>query len=235
MDQFLKQLSDIKTNWSQIQIAGDQNTQNAATARRSQLHRYAAPVYQYLLGCVKDEHVADDLAQEFAVRFLDGRYQTVDRDRGRFRDFLKRCLSNLATDHFRRISREQRRLQKLADADAAKTSDSPQFDTLWQQEMLAQTWDAFEQQEGAESALYVVLRHRAENPDHSAAAIAAAVSRLHPSGTANEDWVRQNLHRARKSFSRVLRAEVAATLTDPSATDIDEELRVLGLLKYCES
>jgi DNA-directed RNA polymerase specialized sigma24 family protein len=48
---------------------------------------------------VRDPEVADDLAQEFALRFLRGDFQRADPERGRCRDYLKRALINLVHDY----------------------------------------------------------------------------------------------------------------------------------------
>lgn len=107
----VKRLSQIETSWTQLGLAHSDDSQNPATqqARQVLLHRYANPVYQYLLACVRDESVAEDLAQDFAIKFLKGRFENADQDRGRFRDFVKRSLSNLATDHFRRLKKERKK------------------------------------------------------------------------------------------------------------------------------
>lgn len=230
-------LSQINTNWTQLGLVRDATVDSSIVeeARRQLLHRYAASVYQYLLASVRNESVADDLAQEFALRFLDGRYESADRDRGRFRDFLKRCLSNLATDHFRRQTSEQKQLNRLQSA-ATNVSAEQNFDSHWQQDMLAQTWLAFGQDQTENSTSYLVLRYRAENPEHSASEIASALEQKIPEPRPLTDaWVRQTLHRARRSFSQLLRKEVAATLIDPTPDTVNEELAALGLLKYCET
>jgi hypothetical protein len=47
--------------------------------------------------------------------------------------------------------------------------------------------------------------------------------------------VRKWLHRGRKVFAELLVAEVAASINHPSADDLEEELRELGLLDYCRT
>lgn len=233
----LEHLSQIETNWTQLGLVQGEASDLAAVedARRQLLHRYAASVYQYLFACVNDEQTASELAQDFAVRFLAGRYESADRDRGRFRDFLKRCLSNMVTDYFRRLASERKKLQNLK-SQIEKQPLQEQFDSLWQQEILSQTWTAFENHCSPDSSLYLILKRRAEFPDESAAEIAAATEaaapHLRPLTNAS---VRQILHRARRMFADLLRKEVAQTIADPSPQNIDEELAALGLLKYCES
>ena len=46
--------------------------------------------------------MAEELTQEFALRFLDGKYHGADRECGRFRNFVKGVLAHLIADHYRR-------------------------------------------------------------------------------------------------------------------------------------
>ncbi len=232
-----KRLSDIDTNWTELGLArgSKAETPESVEARKALLHRYAEPVYQYLLGCVKDENVADDLAQDFAVRFLAGRFESADRDRGRFRDFLKRSLSNLATDYFRRKSAERKSLQEFSSQPAKSSDVAPGFDDMWREEVLKQAWESLRMlQDSSASPVYSVLRHRAEFPDASAADMATAFSELLNRDGLTEDWVRQTLHRARKKFGKLLREEVARTVGSTESAAIDDELRELGLHVYCD-
>ncbi len=230
-------MSEIETNWTELGFARRSGPQDsrAAEARRLLLDRYAAPVYRYLLACVKDENVADDLAQDFAVRFLAGRYESADRDRGRFRDFLKRSLSNLATDYFRKRASEKKSLEKFSEQPPKLNDHVPAFDDLWREEILNCTWDALRlAQEESDSATYSILRHRAEFPHDSAADMAKAFAELLQRDGVTEAWVRQTLHRARKKFGGLLREEVARTVGSTESAAIDDELAELGLLKYCD-
>src|SRR5262245_4705081 len=70
------------------------------------LQRYRGPAYRYLLACVRSADVAEDLAQDFALKFLRGDFGKADPQRGRFRDYLRTSLSRLATDHFRKQQKE---------------------------------------------------------------------------------------------------------------------------------
>jgi RNA polymerase sigma-70 factor (ECF subfamily) len=234
-----KRLSEIETSWTELELArkSGQQVSRASEARRALLNRYAAPVYRYLLACVRDENVADDLLRNFALRFLRGRYESADRDRGRFRDFLKRSLSNLATDHFRRRNRhKETQISVVTDATTiALPTPAENFDDLWRQEVLNLAWDALKNlKHGEHSPLFVVLNHRAEFPGQSSAEMADASSVLLKRDQVTEVWVRQTLHRARQRFSELLRSEVRRTLGSVDSELVDDELAELGLLKYCK-
>ena len=104
-------LSQIQTLWSTICRAkgeGPRDVVNAAQERL--LDRYGKVVHRYLLGALRDSDAADELSQEFALRFLRGDLKGADQQRGRFRDFLKGVLFHLIADFHRRKKKDVRAL-----------------------------------------------------------------------------------------------------------------------------
>jgi len=96
-------ISQIHTLWTVVGRAGGDGTTHAVNAAQEQLlERYGKAVYRYLLGAIRDSDVADELYQEFALRFVRGDLAGADPARGRFRDYLKGVLSHLVGDHYRR-------------------------------------------------------------------------------------------------------------------------------------
>src|SRR5262245_23345494 len=91
-------LSQMSTNWPELVRAQIQDGTVADDARRGILFRYAGAVYRYLLAATREPHVADDLSQEFSLRFLRGDYNHADPVRGRFRDLVKTVLYHLVAD-----------------------------------------------------------------------------------------------------------------------------------------
>src|SRR5579864_9724565 len=88
-----ERLSRISTQWTMMfrtHAEGD-NAKRAAVERL--LERYCGAVYRYVLGAVRDPDVAEELTQEFALRFVRGDYRRADPTRGRFRDYLKTSRS----------------------------------------------------------------------------------------------------------------------------------------------
>src|SRR5262245_58522331 len=118
-DDLDQRLSRIATLWTlhARAHAGDA----AAEARATLLHRYRAAAYRYLRAALRDADAADDLAQDFAVRFLRGDFGRADPHRGRFRDYLRTALSHLVTDFHRTRQRGAQPLpaEPAAPADAA--------------------------------------------------------------------------------------------------------------------
>jgi DNA-directed RNA polymerase specialized sigma24 family protein len=73
----------------------------AAIAQGQLLDRYGGAVRRYFLGALHDADAADELFQEFALRFVRGDFRRADPERGRFRDFLYHMI----VDHQKRRRR----------------------------------------------------------------------------------------------------------------------------------
>ena len=91
----------FSTHWTTLFRAHQGESDADTGARQQLLLRYYGAVYRYLLGIVRDPAAAEDLTQEFAVRFLRGDFRRAAPERGRFRDFLKTAVRHLAMDHWR--------------------------------------------------------------------------------------------------------------------------------------
>ena len=70
--------------------------------------RYRKPLYGFFGRRLNNSERAEDLTQEFALRFIRGRFRQADPGRGRFRDYVKTSLFNLVED-YRRQERKQPR------------------------------------------------------------------------------------------------------------------------------
>lgn len=235
MDQpgFDERLSRIQTRWTAVIRAHDPGASDARAARDRLVVRYAAPVYRYLLGAVRDPDAAADLCQEFAVRFLRGDFRRAAPGRGRFRDYVKTALANLVNDFHR--ARRAGPLPLAADAPepAASPPAASEEDFLggWRQALLDRTWEALEE---ANPAFRAVLQLRVENPELASPELAARLGERLGRPVTPEN-VRKSLQRAHARFAELLLDQVADSMDDPGADDLDAELRALNLLKYCRS
>lgn len=235
---FNHRLSRISTQWSMIFQAHEGGGDTAERlAQQVLLQRYCGAVYRYLLGIARDPDVADELAQEFAVRFLRGDFHRADPGRGRFRDFLKTALRHLVADHHRRkrvepgrVAVDDVRPEALAEPPA---EPDDHFLKTWKEELFARAWEelaAAERQTG--QPYHTVLRFRAERPELRSAQMAEELTaRLGKPLTA--DGVRQTLHRARAQYVELLLDEVARSLPQPTREALEEELAELNLLEFC--
>jgi RNA polymerase sigma factor (sigma-70 family) len=230
-------LSQIATQWSVLYQAHKGGETEAARARQLLMQRYCGAVYRYLLRAVRDPGVAEDLTQEFALRFIQGRFGQADPSLGRFRNYVKGALFRLVQDHHRSQGKELRAVSLEADAPVADPHDEAaerDFRESWRQELLARAWEALQQvQAQSGQPYYDVLRLRADSPDLSSTEMAETISsRL--GRTITSANLRQLLHRARERFAELLFDEVTQSLEGASDEQVEEELAELNLLKYCQ-
>src|SRR5262249_5736972 len=138
-------LSQIPTLWSTVEKAHGQDAAEVTAARQRLLDRYGGAVQRYLLGALRDAEAAEELTQEVALRFMDGKYQGADRERGRFRNFVKGVLAHLIADHFRRLARPRPQpldAENVAAADGDPAAPDPLFVESWRQALLTRAWQA---------------------------------------------------------------------------------------------
>jgi RNA polymerase sigma factor (sigma-70 family) len=226
-DDFDQRLSRITTLWT-LHVRAH-SPDGAAAERGDLLYRYRAAAYRYMLAAVRDVDAADDLAQDFAVRFLRGDFRHADPGRGRFRDYLRTALRHLVTDHHRAKKREP---APLAVEPAATPEDADQtFQTAWREELLERAWQGL----AAEQATgHAVLRLRVEEPELTSAQMAERLTeKLGRPITA--EAVRKALQRAHERFADLLLDEIAATVERPTVAALEEELQELGLTRYCRT
>jgi RNA polymerase sigma-70 factor (ECF subfamily) len=95
-----QRLSRISTLWSVVCMAHRSGQEEAAAAQERLLGLYGGAIRRYLRAAVRDEDAAEELFQEFAVRFLQGRLRRADPQRGRFRDFVKGVLVHMVAESF---------------------------------------------------------------------------------------------------------------------------------------
>lgn len=227
-------LANTSTLWSLVTDANHGPEEAAQHARELLLERYKGAVHRYLLGALHDANAADDLAQEFFLRFVRGDLRNAHPDKGRFRDLVKTTLFHLIVDYQRR---QKSRPQPLpadecgpADEQSNPLTSDEQFIESWRQQLLSQTWKALRERDGV---YYAVLKMRAENNDLSSAAMAERLgTELNQSVTA--DWVRTRLKRAREQFADLLLEELAQGMNNPTRQQLEDELADLHLLKYCQ-
>jgi RNA polymerase sigma-70 factor (ECF subfamily) len=228
-------ICDITTQWSSVLRAHHGPEVERTASRHRLLDRYRGAVARYLRAAVRDGNTADELAQEFCLRFLRGDFHHVEPGRGRFRDYLKTVLCRLVARHH-----GQARPQPLpadvpdgAEAPPAPDSDDGGFERSWRTELMARAWAALEQlQVSTGRPAYTVLRLRVDRPDLSADGMAEELTaRLGKPVSAVA--ARQLLHRARERYAELLLDEVVHGLAEPTDESLVQELIDLELLGYC--
>jgi RNA polymerase sigma factor (sigma-70 family) len=227
-------LADTSTLWSLVTQANHGPEDAAQRAREILLERYKGTVHRYLLGALRDANAADDLAQEFFLRFVRGDLRNAHPEKGRFRDLIKTTLFHLIVDYQRRQKKQPQPLpaDDCGPAGAATdtlTSDE-QFLESWRQQLLSRAWKALHERD---ATYYTVLKMRAENNELSSAQMAERLSG-ELGHAVSADWVRTRLKRARDQFADLLLEELAHSMDNPTRERLEEELADSRLLMYCQ-
>jgi RNA polymerase sigma-70 factor (ECF subfamily) len=240
MDDDELHLSRIQTAWSMVRRAHGDHTALTA-AQQALLDRYGGAVRRYALAALRDEDAADEVFQEFALRFVRGDFKTADPERGRFRAFIKTSVYRLIVDYQRRKKKRGREgpmHSNLAEpagepASAGGDEDDALFQASWRDDLLARCWKKLEEVEQQTGKPYfTALRYRVDHPDLRSPELAAGLTEK-LGKPINAGAVRVLLHRAREEFGDLLLAEVTESLTDNSLDAAEEELIDLDLLEYC--
>jgi RNA polymerase sigma factor (sigma-70 family) len=229
-------LSQMSTHWTAVIDAHSGTPDQVSPAVSRLMCRYAGAVHRYFLAAVKNPDEAEELDQEFAIRFLRGDFRRCDPKKGRFRDYVKRSVQNMISDHFRRKKTSRTRNSRVVEPaalDPALGRFEREFLVSWRNDLLDRSWKALEELEQTSGQPYhTVLRFRVDHPQVTSEKAAPELSRLvgRPlSGGA----VRQAVQRSRQKFVGFLLAEVLESMDRPSQDELEEELGDLRLLEYC--
>jgi RNA polymerase sigma-70 factor (ECF subfamily) len=232
-------LSRISTVWTMLADAHHAPGAEGGAARLAFIQRYQRAAYRYLLGAVRDEDAADELFQEFALRFVRGAFRNADPERGRFRDYLRISLSHLLADYRRQRGGQLRPLDSDVIEPVGRSSDPTeadrQFVESWREELLSRAWATLaEAERQGGQPFHSVLKFRTENPKCDSAEMARQLTdALRPPRPFTATSVRKVLQRARARFADLLVDEVSHSLGNPGLDQIEEELIDLDLLSYC--
>jgi RNA polymerase sigma-70 factor (ECF subfamily) len=232
----------MSTHWTAVLDAhsgldshsGTPDQVNPAVSRL--MCRYSGAVHRYFLKAVKNPGEAEELDQEFAIRFLRGDFRRCDPKRGRFRDYVKRAVQNMINDHFRRKKSSRERnvaMIEKAVEDPALSRFEKEFIASWRTDLLDRSWTALAALEKSSGQPYhTVLRFHVDHSELPSGEAALELSRVvgRPlSGGA----VRQAIMRSRRKFVDFLISEVLESMDRPSQDELEEELGDLNLLEYC--
>jgi RNA polymerase sigma factor (sigma-70 family) len=231
-------LSRLETAWSMVRRAHGDHT-SVKSAQQMLLDRYGGAVRRYALAALRDEDAAEDVFQEFALKFVRGDFGNADPQVGRFRAFVKTIVYRLVVDHQRR--RKQRLREGPMHSNVAEPvvgndglqHDDAAFRTSWRDELLARCWEKLShEEEQTGKPHHTVLRFRVDHANLHSPELAAALSNK-LGKSINAGAVRVLLHRAREAFAELLLNQVIESLTDGSLAEAEQELIELDLLDYC--
>jgi RNA polymerase sigma factor (sigma-70 family) len=226
------------TRWTQVLQARGESAE-AQTALGELCAAYWQPVFAFIRRAGRDEETARDLTQEFFRRLLARRgLDTVEPGRGRFRSFLLGAVKHFLQDE-RDYSQAAKRgggqtiVSIEAGADANTTAEmqiagpagpppDTVFDREWAQTLVARALDLLA---GESAAAGKTEQFEALKPwllgqvDSLSQADAAQQLDL------TEGAVKVAIHRLRKRFRELIKAEISQTVPEPK--QVQEELRYL--------
>ena len=85
-------LSELSTQWTMLFQANNGTPEQVGDVLRLMMLRYEGAVHRYFLKVMGDPDLARELDQEFALKFLKGKFLNYDPKLGRFRDYVKRAI-----------------------------------------------------------------------------------------------------------------------------------------------
>lgn len=223
------------TRWTQVSRAKAESPEGRR-ALAELCDAYYEPVAAFLRCQLRDADAARDLAHDFFATVLEGgAISRADQDRGRFRSYLLGAVKHFLSHHreaAQRLKRgggaEQISLndteagEARALEDASVLAPDAAFDRQWALTVLARALEALRQECAAEGradffeAVKPWLTGEAAHGDQSALAASCGM---------NANALKVAVHRLKRRFRAVLKAEVAGTLDDPDA--VEDELRAL--------
>jgi RNA polymerase sigma factor (sigma-70 family) len=226
----------VTTHWSLVLLAGRSDSIHARDALEKLCRTYWPPIYAFVRRRGHNPHDAEDLTQAFFARVLAKNYfADADRAKGRFRSFLLGSLKHFLANEWDKARAQKRGgKQKAIPIDAAKLETScgiepadhvtPEriFERRWALTLLDQVLRRLRKEyirDGREK-LFDQLKPTLTEASRSVR-YAEIAARLETS----EGAVKVTVHRLRRRYRELLRAEIADTVADPG--EIEDEIRNL--------
>jgi RNA polymerase sigma-70 factor (ECF subfamily) len=225
-----------QTRWTLVERTRG-NSPQAQAALRELCTAYYAPVVAFLRRELPDEDSSRDLAHEFFAKLLEGNtLGDADRRHGRFRSYLLGAVKHFLINKRREAAQKKRgggreNIPLDQGTDTSPGLDVPDERALPSDAIFDRQW-----------AMVIIERALAVVQTESEAAgqttqFALIKGWLSPAGTAHsqaeaarqlgmaEGALKVAIHRLRKRFRQLVRAEISHTLNNPA--DLDEEMRHL--------
>ena len=224
------------THWSVVLAAGDTKSPQARESLEKLCRAYWYPLYAYVRR--KGYHAEDsqDLTQEFFGRLLAKNFLSVaDRKKGRFRSFLLGSLEHFLAREWTKAHAKKRgsgqRPRSLDEQDAEgrylrepahELTPESLFDRRWATALLETAMNKLREEciDARKGELFEGVKGQlsGEKGEGSYAEVAGALQM-------SEGAVKVAVHRLRRRYGELIRAEVAQTVGGPE--EVEEELHYL--------
>jgi DNA-directed RNA polymerase specialized sigma24 family protein len=224
------------TRWSLVLAAGRRSSPDSRQALEVLCGTYWYPLYAYGRRRVADRHEAQDLTQAFFASLLErGALAAANRERGRFRSFLLTSFQHFLADEWDKAKAQKRgggrRPLQLDFASGESRYSREPVDEVTPERLYEKQWaltflDHVLRRLGDEyaakgksaqfEAIKPLLAGRGEKPGYEAAASRLGIG---------EPAVKVAVHRARRRYREILRAEIVQIVSGPE--EVDDEIRHL--------
>lgn len=223
------------THWSVVLAAGDNASPHAAEALEKLCRTYWYPLYAYVRRQGHSPEDAQDLTQAFFERFLEKKSWQQARREGKFRSFLLTSLKHFLINEWKRLaarkrgggvpsvsldSAEAERLYHREPAD--NLTPEKLYDRSWALTLLEQARERLREEYAAEgkSRCFQMAEQFLPGAGSELTYAEAARQLGIPEGT-----LKSEVHRCKRRYRDLLRAEIAHTVLRRS--ELDEELSYL--------
>lgn len=226
------------TRWSIVIGAQGHSPAEVSASVESLYRQYLSPLYAYVRRRGFSPHDAQDLTHDFFSKLLEkGWLSSAQPERGCLRTFLLVAMKRFLANEWDRTRAEKRgggaplvslqseegeRLFSASTAASSTVPDELQFDRNWAMVLMRTTLDHLrrEYERSTRPGDFAVLKSclTAERGDIDYAAISRELQLLPASA-------RSLVHRFRKRFREIFRAEVAGTVSTPD--EVEDEMRAL--------
>jgi hypothetical protein len=196
---------------------------------------YAPAIRRYLAVLIRNPDHGDEVAQDFFLAVAAHGFVRTRQAGGRFRDYVKAAVRNAALNFLHRRHPAKPSDSSLLEVATQKYQASADQEWLaeWRRCLLDRARRALKQHQARlpGNLFHTVLGMVVDNPLEDTKTLASRTSALIGRPLRAEAF-RQQVSRARRTLVKFLLKEVARTLDDPTAENIQEELIELGLWNY---
>lgn len=227
----------VTTRWSIVRAATARDDSTLARDALAQLcQAYWHPLYAYVRRRNYSAHDAQDITQEFFCRLLEREsLATADPALGKLRSFLLAALNHFLVDEWRKAKASKRggdqpvfsldwaAAEERFDLEPATHSTPDKlFDREWALALLDKVLERLEAEhfEQGKRELFTTLKETLQGARDS-----LPYAELARKLKMTESAVKVTVHRLRKRYRELIRAEIANTLDDLG--EVEEEIRHL--------
>jgi RNA polymerase sigma factor (sigma-70 family) len=218
----------------------DQLSTHVATLEDAQqfLFRYGNAIRGYVTAVLRDPAAAEEVMQDLILAFLRRGGPQMWPGKGRFRDYLKAAARNAAITHLRKQGRQPAAadLEVHADPQSTEAAAERALTSEWQRCVLDRVWRELEAHERRSpgNLCHTVLRVVTEFPEEESTRL-AEIAGARSKHLLTAEAFRKQVSRARRLMAEFILTEVARSIKEPTAADVESELVELGLWPYVAS